>query len=214
MNRTAKQVIAVIASLFLAFLAVYGSYLPMRKAEIFIGTLQSFQTQPVSSLQELETRLEVPLNYPSPIGQEELVRNTANSVLSFIQQGTDATTTAQLISFLNQYYDPIIVRGKGMSFEQDLYLLGAINEIAFTRTGNPIYLQSSLRYYGEGVQLGPNRPQPLYGLYDVYRFAGDATDTIAVAERILQLWPNDPNIKNGLAQFLQSVEKPTTSGKK
>ena len=153
MDRTIKQTIAVVVSLFVLFVAVYGSYLPMRKAQIFIGTLQSFQTQPVTSLNELESRLEVPLNYPSPIGQEELVRNTANSVLSFVQQGTDATSTAALISFLHQYYDPIIARGKGMSFEQDLYLFGAINEVAYTKTGNPSYLQSALQYYGEGTQL-------------------------------------------------------------
>ena len=213
MNRTAKQIIAVVVSLFLVFVAVFGSYLPMRKAQMFIGTLQSFQTQPVTSLQELESRLQVPLDYTSPIGQEELVRNTANSVLGFVQQGTDATTTAELISFLHRYYDPIIARGKGMSFEQDLYLMGVINEVAFTHTGSPAYLQDSLRYYGEGVQLGPGRPQPLYGLFDVYRFAGDATDTIAVAERILQLWPSDQNVRSSLEQFLKSGQK-TSSTKK
>jgi hypothetical protein len=127
--------------------------------------------------------------------------------LSFVQQGTDATSTAALISYLRSYYDPIIARGKGMSFEQDLYLLGAIHEVAFTKTGNPLYLQGALQYYGEGVKLGPTRPQPLYGLFDVYRFAHDATDTIAVAQRILSLWPSDQNVQNGLAQFLQPAAK-------
>jgi len=215
MDRTIKQTIAVIASLFLLFLAVYGSYMPMRKAEMFIGTLQSFQTQPVSSLSELESRLSTPLDYPSPVGQEELVRNTANSVLSFVQRGTDATSTAELIGYLRKYYDPIIERGRGMSFEQDLYLLGAINEVAYTRTSDPAYLQDAAHYYGEGVQLGPNRPQSLYGLFDIYRFAGDAKDSVATAEKILSLWPNDQNVQASLNQFLQSLQKATsTSAKK
>jgi hypothetical protein len=214
MDRTIKETIAVVVALILLFVAVYGSYLPMRKAEMFIGTLQGFQAQPVSSLNELESRLSVPLDYSSPIGQEEIVRNTANSVLSFIQRGTDATSTAELISYLRKYYDPIIARGRGMSFEQDLYLLGAINEIAFQRTGNVAYLQNALRYYGEGVQLGPNRPQTLYGLFDVYRFAGDVTDTVAVAQKILGNWPADQNVKAGLTQFLQSAAKAQSSAKK
>jgi hypothetical protein len=214
MDRTIKQTIAVVISFFILFMAVYGSYLPMRKAEMFIGTLQSFQTQPVSSLNELESRLSVPLDYPSPIGQEELVRNTANSVLSFIQRGTDATSTAELISYLRKYYDPIVVRGKGMSFEQDLYLLGAINEVAYTKTGNGAYLQNALQYYSQGMQLGPNRPQPLYGLYDVYRFAGDVTNTVAVAQKILQNWPADQNIESSVAQFVQSAVKAKSSTKK
>ena len=88
--------------------------MPMRKAQMFIATLQGLQTQAgaATSLQDLESKLSVPLDYPSPIGQEELVRNMANSVLSFVQQGSNASSTAALISYLNSYYDPILA-GKG-----------------------------------------------------------------------------------------------------
>ena len=61
-----------------------------------------------------------------------------------------------------------------MSFGQDLYLLGAINETAYAHTGNPAYLAAAQRYYEEGVAMGPNRPQSLYGLFDVYRAEGNA----------------------------------------
>ncbi|MGC9968324.1 MAG: hypothetical protein ABSC29_01165 [Minisyncoccia bacterium] len=206
MDRTLKGTIAVVISAFILFVAVYGSYMPMRKAQMFIGTLQSFQTQPPTSLQNLEDRLSIPLDYPSPIGQEELVRNTANSVLSLIQRGTDATTTAALINFLDGYYDPIIAQGKGMSFGQDVYLEGAVNEIAFVRTGDPSYLGRSLQYYRQGNALGPNRPQPLYGLFDVYRTIGDVTDTQAIAQKILTNWPMDQSIPGALAQFLATVK--------
>src|SRR5258708_38321584 len=140
MDNTVKKTIAIIAIVIVVAVAIYGTYLPMRKAQIFIATLQSLQGTPASSLQDLETRLAVPLDYPSPIGQEELVRNMANSVLSFVQRGTDATSTGALIDFLNTYYDPILSSGKGMSFGQNLYLEGAINEIAFATTGNGTYL--------------------------------------------------------------------------
>jgi hypothetical protein len=206
MDRTLKGTIAVVISAFILFVAVYGSYMPMRKAQMFIGTLQSFQAQPPTSLQDLENRISVSLDYPSPIGQEELVRNTANSVLSLIQRGTDATTTAALINFLDGYYDPIIAQGRGMSFGQDVYLEGAVNEIAFVRTGDPSYLGKSLQYYRQGNALGPNRPQPLYGLFDVYRTIGDVTDTQATAQKILTNWPMDQSIPGALAQFLATVK--------
>ncbi len=206
MDRTYKTTIAVVLSLCVLAVAAYGSYLPMRKAQIFIGTLQGFQSKPPTSLQDLETRLSVGLDYPSPIGQEELVRNTANSILGLIQRGTDATTTAQLVAYLNTYYDPILARGKGMSFGQDLYLEGVVNEVAFAQTGNQNYLQSSINYYRTANELGPNRPQPLYGLFDVYRAAGDVTNTQAVANKLLGNWPTDQNISSALAQFLMSVK--------
>jgi hypothetical protein len=204
-DRTYQKVAAIIIVIAIFGIAFYGSYLPMRKAEMFITTLQGLQTSPATSLSDLQARLSVPLDYSSPIGQEELVRNMANSVLSFVQQGGDASSTNELISFLNKYYDPILSQGKGMSFGQDLYLEGAINEIAFAQTGEPNYLASATQYYLQGNALGPNRPQPLYGLFDVYRAAGDATDTIAVGNKILENWPTDANIQAAMQQYLQKA---------
>jgi len=205
MTRTTKQVVAVVISLLIVAVAIYGSYLPMRKAEIFISTLQGLQSAPVSSLDELKSRLSVPLDYPSPIGQEELVRNTANNILGFVSQGADATSTAILISFLESYYAPIIAREKGMSFGQDLYLLGAINEMAYVHTGNPTYLVDSQKYYEQGVALGPNRPQSLYGLFDVYRAEGYIASTTAIGEKILSNWPTDTSIASSLQNFLKTA---------
>jgi len=205
MTRNTKQVIAVIASLLVLAAAIYGSYLPMRKSQMFIATLQSMQTSPVSSLNELTSRLAVPLDYPSPIGQEELVRNTANNILGFISQGADPTSTAVLVSFLESYYAPIMASERGMSFGQDLYLMGAINEMAYVRTGNPAYLANSQKYYEMGVTFGPNRPQALYGLFDVYRAEGNVASTTAIGERILTNWPSDTSVSNSLQAFLKTA---------
>ena len=215
-DRTYQRVAAVIIVAVIFGVAIYGSYLPMRKAQMFIATLQGLQTPggEATSLQDLENKLSTPLNYPSPIGQEELVRNMANSVLSFVQQGGNASATAELIGFLNNYYDPILGRGRGMSFGQDLYLEGAINEIAFAETGDPTYLAAAQQWYQEGVTLGPNRPQSLYGLFDVYRGERDATDTIAVGTTILRNWPTDTNIQQALAVFeALASSTPTSTGK-
>ena len=133
----------------------------------------------------------------------------ANSVLGFIQQGGNASTTASLIDFMNSYYDPILQNGKGMSFGQDLYLEGAINEVAFATTGNPAYLAAAQKWYQEGVQLGPNRPQSLYGLFDVYRAENNASGTIAVGMTILHNWPTDTRIQAAMQQFLAATSTPT-----
>jgi hypothetical protein len=126
-------------------------------------------------------------------------------VLGFVQQSADATTTASIMSFLGKYYDPITARGKGMSFGQDLYLLGAINEMAFVRTGDRSYLQASQQYYEEGERLGPNRPQSLYGLFDVYRAEDNAAEVTTIGEKILANWPTDRNIAQSLQAFLATA---------
>lgn len=215
-DRTYQRVAAVVIVAIIFGIAIYGSYLPMRKAQMFIATLQGLQTQQgqATSLQDLENKLSTPLDYPSPIGQEELVRNMANSILSFVQQGGDPTSTAALISFLNSYFNPILSAGRGMSFGQDLYLNGAINEVAFATTGNSTYLAAAQKWYSEGVALGPNRPQSLYGLFDVYRAEGDATDTIAIGSTIEHNWPTDTRIQQTMAVFSALASSTPTSTKK
>ena len=214
-DRTYKITAAVIIVAIIFGVTAYGSYMPMRKAQMFISTLQGLQTSPATSLNDLETRLSTPLDYPSPIGQEELVRNMANSVLAFVQQAPDASSTAALIGFLDGYYNPILNSGKGMSFGQDVYLEGAINEIAFAETGSQTYLAAATKWYQEANQLGPNRPQALYGLFDVYRAANNTTDTIATGQHILANWPSDIRIQQALQQYAMvqtSTKKINTTG--
>lgn len=215
-DRTYQKVIAIVISVAILGIAVYGTYLPMRKAQIFIATLQGLQTQQgqATSLQDLENKLSVPLDYPSPVGQEELVRNLGNSVLSYVQQGAGASTTAALITYLNTYYDPILDQGKGMSFGQDVYLEGAVNELAFAETGDQTYLAAALKWYKEAHTLGPNRPEALYGLFDVYRASGDTTDAIAIGQQIITNWPSDANIQQALQQIESSASSTGTSTKK
>jgi hypothetical protein len=210
MNPTPKKIIAIAVSVAILFIAYYGSYLPLRKAQGFISTLQGLQSNPPASLQDLETRLAQPLNDPSPIGQEELVRNMANSVLNFVQQSPNATSTDALVSFMMSYYDPILARGKGMSFGQDLYLVGAVNEIAFARTGQANFLSAAQQYYTQGETDGPNRPQPLYGLFDVYRAEDNVSGTVAVGDRILANWPSDTTVRQALAQFVAGIAASST----
>ena len=215
-DRTYQRVVAIIIVAAIFGIAIWGSYMPMRKAQMFITTLQALQTPQgqATSLTDLENKLSVPLNYPSPIGQEELVRNMANSVLSFVQQGGNATDTAALIGYLNSYYDPILNAGKGMSFGQDLYLEGAINEIAFAQTGNPTYLAAAQKWYSEGVALGPNRPQSLYGLFDVYRAENNVSGTLAVGTTILKNWPTDTRVQQEMSLFRIMASSTPTSTKK
>ena len=206
MNPMSKKIIAIALAVAVLSIAYYGSYLPLRKAQMFIATLQGLQSAPPTSLADLEGRLSIPLDFPAPIGQEELVRNTANSVLNFVQQSPDATSTNELVNFMMSYYNPILAQGSGMSFGQNLYLVGAVNEIAFAKTGQAGFLRTAQQYYQEGEVLGPNRPQPLYGLFDVYRAEGDVTDTVIIGNKILANWPTDPSIPSALTQFVAASQ--------
>lgn len=199
-----KKIIAFAAMAIFGFVAYYGSYLPMVKAQVFIATLRNLRSA-VPTFEVFKSNISQPLDLPSPIGQEELVRNSTNLVLNLVSSNNDPQTVINLVNLAESYYKPIIDKGTGMSFGQNLYILGALNETAFLKTRMPEYLEKSKKYYEKGVELGPNRPQSLYGLFDVYRIAGDVERVKFYAGRILTLWPDDQRTGLAVDDFLQRV---------
>lgn len=200
MNPIAKKIIGISATVFILLLAYYGTYLPLRKSQAFIGALRSLNS--VRSLADFERAVSVPLDMPSPIGQEELVRNASNIVLNLIQQNDRPELVSELVNYIGSYYRPIIDRGRGMSFEQNIYILGALNEMAYIKTKQAKFLEAAKDYFDKGLKLGPKRPQFLYGLFDIYRMEGNVSGAKTVAEQILRQWPNDEKTRSSLADFL------------
>ncbi len=203
MGRPAKITLATVATLVILGIAFYGSFLPMRKSQVLIHTLQTLRTS--QSLEEFKNNLAIPLNFPSPIGQEEAVRNAANVILGVVQQTDQPEAIADLMNFIESYYKPIVERGVGMSFEQNMYLLGALNELAFVKTKDVKFLSAAHNYFEKGLRLGPKRPQFLYGMFDIYRIEGNVEGAKAIAAQILAQWPDDQRVKSGLEEFLKKV---------
>lgn len=205
MNEQNKKIIAAAASIVIVILLYYGTFLPFRKSQVFISTMRSLGE--AKNLDELTTKISVPLDYPSPYGQEELVRQVASLVTNIVSQ---SNTTPPLIDtlirdFLNPYYDPIINKGRGMSFNQNLYVLGSLNEIAFIRTNEASYLEAAEKYFTESYKLGPKRPQALFGLFDVYRAKGDVVKVTEISNQILSQWPKEERTRQAVKEFMDRV---------
>ncbi len=204
------KIFGIVAVGFLVFAVYYGNYLPMRKSQVFINSLRSINS--VASLDEMKKIISVSFDLPSPVGQEELVRNFTNIALDLTNKNNDPAVISQIMDFVDGYYGPIIERGKGMSFGQDLYLLGALNEVAFLKTKDQKYFVKSKFYFEKSNELGPKRPQSLFGLFDIYRIEGNAQKVQEIAGQILNQWPDDERTKAALADFLQRAGQ-TNSGK-
>lgn len=204
MNILLKKTIVVAGIAFLGAIGYYGSILPLQKSQTFIVSLRRLDS--VQSVAEFKALMSPVFDIPSPIGQEELVRNTANSILGTIQRTENPDVISQLMQYVEGYYKPIMDRGTGMSFGQNLYILGTLNEFAFLRTKNPTYLAAAKSYYSKGLELGPKRPQFLYGMFDVYRMEGDVEGVRRIAAEVLSYWPDDARVKGGLEEYLKKVE--------
>lgn len=194
MNNTLKQLIAILAVAAIFGIAYYGSYLPLRKSQTFITTLRGLPN--VRSLDEFKNSFRAALEAPSPIGQEELVRNTGNTIISLLQQNNaNPDLTREVLNFVLGYYEPIMSRPRGLNFAQDFYVLAALHQIAYEKTGEKAYLEKAKEYYLQGLEISPKRPQFLYGLVDLYRVEGDTEKLKEIGERILTLWPDDLKVQ-------------------
>lgn len=203
MNTEIKRIIAIASALLVAVAIYWGSYLPYEKSIAFIEALRSVRD--AKSLAEFENKLTPALDAASPIGQEEIVRNTASVVLSLVQSnGKQPEITKEVISFLRNYFDPIIEKEKGMSFLQDTYVLGLIHTTAYDQTGKKEYLEQARYYFELSQQLGPDRPQALYGLFGIYRVTGQKDKAIEVGEKIVRMWPTDARTTALLQQLKAS----------
>ena len=208
MNSEIKKTIAGVVAVFIILMAYFGSYLPMRKSMAFIDTMKLLDektkdgTPKIKTVDDLEQAFSTSLDHPSPIGQEELVRSVANTISNSLRGVQDPAAINKLVNYSEKYYKSIIERGRGMSFGQDIYILGMMNEIAFLKTSDKKYLEAAKKYFKESQILGPKRPQGLYGLIDVYRFEGDVDSFKKVAEQILSQWPTDEKVAEIINQAL------------
>ncbi len=187
-----KKVLAVIFSIFVFVVMYYGTYLPYNKSQLYIGFLQGLGD--INSLVQLEKSADVALSAPSPVGQEELVRNFGNTALNILHQNPNPQLSEAIVNFLMSYYAPIIENGRGINFTQNLLVVGTVYEIAGTNTKNSQYLDQAESYFKEGLALSPRRPQFLYNLFDLYLQEKKFADAQNIANQILTYWPGEPRI--------------------
>lgn len=205
MQPNTKKIITIAAAILLVSVAYYGSYLPLRKSRLHIQSTRKLSG--TLSVGEFQDQLSVALNVPSPIGQEELIRQSASMSLNILRNIQDQpTVVASLVNFIEKNYEPLVTRGYGLSFGQDIYLLGVINEVAFLNTGDPKYLEAAKNHFLAGYEAGPARPQPLYGLFDVYRAEGNLEELGKIVNQILKQWPDDERTRQIYAQYLEQVQ--------
>lgn len=193
MNDTLKKIIAGVATVTIGILAWYGSYLPLSKSLAFIQALGSAPR--VHSWDDFKQTFSVPLDIPSPVGQEELVRNLGNTLIGIIGDNKNPQLAVEALGYIKQYYDPIVQAGRGINFDQNLYILGALNETALRQTRDSQYLREAEKYYEEGLALSPTRPQFLYSLLTLYQVDGKIDKAKKIAEQIVHQWPDDTKTK-------------------
>ncbi len=201
-----KSVLAPILVILAAIGLYLGAYLPYAKGGMFISALQ--QASQAQTLQGLEDAFNSALNFYSPVGQQETERYVGDQIVNILGQ---KGITPQISQSLTDYLDRMIhvdhPTDRGLDFTQEYLLLANAHQINWTTTKNPSEFALAEKYYEEGLQISPVRPQFLYGLLQLYLNDGDAAQALQVAEKIHALWPTDDQI----TAMLPEIQKAASS---
>jgi hypothetical protein len=195
MSETTKRLIAAGVAVAALAVLIYGTYLPYRKSALYIQALE--KSGEATSLDTFLVPFMSALSAPSPVGQEELVRNfgaTVGTVVDGASAGTNPTLVRALGAVLDDYAKPVIERRSGLSQAQTYYTMTTAYRIIDGHDETKNFRERYGKMLHRGVEISPDRPQFLYGLIDFEQRYGSNDLALQYAERVKELWPSDKNI--------------------
>ncbi len=199
MSDLAKRSVAVVVAIAAAAVLIYGTYLPYRKSTLFITAIRT--TQDAQSLQDFLAPYMAAMDAPSPIGQQELVRNFGSTVAAIANnlRNTQAQLRPELVRALgatmDRYALPVIEQRSGASQAQTFFALATAYDALDGIDDTSGFRDRTEVLIKRGYELSPTRPQFLYLLADFERRYGNETGELKAIERILELWPEDTQVR-------------------
>lgn len=185
MNRQTIIYIVVPVGVILAVLSViFGGIMPIQKSSMYISGLQ--QVPNMHSTQEFKDTFRPALEYPSPVGQEEIAKYMESDVLGIISSNNNEDVDRDVVTFIEPY-----------AFQDNTRHLIAMGEMygtMWSKFHKESDYNKAIEYYNKARSIGPKLPPVLYGLFSLYRAHGDTADMQKIGQEILGYW-DDPSIK-------------------
>lgn len=178
--------IAAIAGLYL------GSYLPLRKAGLFVTA--SVAAAQAKSLEEFVGPFDQVINYYSPVGQNETVRFFGNRVTEILRQKPPEEVARVLVDYETKQMNSIS-ESRGLNYVQSVLILGDMSKIMWLNYKKPADFEKAVSYYEGGLKLSPNRPQYLYGLLELYKSNNQSEKVKEISDQIFTNWPDAGKLK-------------------
>jgi len=186
-NEVVKTFI-LIGLIILAVLSIiFGSYLPFRKSQLYINALSLIQS--VKTIQEFEANFDKSLKYYSPVGNEEVIKFLANTIIQIMSQQNQSEAVDRRLA---DYIEPYIFKNEVRHLLADTQMY----EVLLSKYRHQEDLQKAQSYLEAAYAIGPKLPPVLYNLLDLYRATGEIEKAKQVGETILQYWPDDKNVEN------------------
>lgn len=189
MNKNTRTIVAVAGIVFAALLWIYGSVLPLLKAQAYITAVQNVPK--VRTVQEFESNFNSVFDLYSPVGGEEVAKFLTGNILQAMDSQTNQpeNVSRELTRYIESKIYPDTRHYLSMA---NLYTLLTSR---FRREDD---YNKAIGYYLKAREQGPKLPPVLYGLFSLYEARGDKAAAKEVGETILKYWPQDTRISDAL----------------
>lgn len=189
-----KQIIAVILTGFIAYIIYFGSYLPIRKAQLFITARET----PITSIKRFDELYGGALASRSPVGQDEITSRYLEILSEIVREERDKeqpnkALIKRILERAEKWGRPVINRGTGINFSQTIANMASVYREAVIAAREEEYYEKAVALYEFGLKQSPDRQIFLYNLFDIYRFRGDNENARRVGERIIEVY-KDKNV--------------------
>ncbi len=201
-----KKTLSILASVVVVVFLYFGAYLPYEKSQKLISALGAIQSG--ASLEGYEKAFSSVLDYYSPVGQGESVKQLGNTTLSILssQKNLPKNIAEELLKFNLKYFEPIINNSRGGNASQNFLVMGQIYHALALNYNDLNYLNIAIDYYQKGLVNSPRRPQFLYSLFEAYQAKRDYNSAIKTGEEILKYWPADDKVKQAVEE-MRKIQK-------
>ena len=187
MKQSIKIIICVIGILTAVLSIIFGSYLPLVKARLFIVSLSSASS--IKTINDFQKNFDKPFKFYSPVGDEETAKFLSSDILKSISQKEQSEAASRI---LVDYMEPYLFKNN----VRHLIILGQMYSVVWQKSGKEEDFKKAEEYYLKALKIGPKLPPVLYGLLDIERAKGNKEKVKEISEIILKYWPEDERIKS------------------
>ena len=198
MNSSFKLGVVSLCILFVVFLFVFGSVLPVLKSQAYISAAQNVNS--ARTIADFKANFDEVFSFYSPIGGEESAKYLTSNILSVVNSQKDMSES--VARELMDYIEPKIYPDT-----RHYIAMANLHTMSLTRFMKQADYDAAIDYYKKARELGPKLPPVLYGLLTLYSAVGDDENTIEVGNTILKYWPKDTRVSDLLATLPAPVKK-------
>ena len=96
-----KKFVSLFSAAVIVFLMYFGSYLPFKKSQLLIDSMINLQSQKIRTLQDFFDNFNKPLDFFSPVGQEESIKVLGERIFPLIQNKPPPEIARALLDYLD-----------------------------------------------------------------------------------------------------------------